>query len=138
MGRMLGVLAEIHCPMPAALAFLAVGFGVAERYWKLASYEVAGEPPQKMIRPEGTMETATQCPATSPPSRRDGKCSGTLPDTPCLANFRLCLRHEHTRSRLELQDRLDAAAANCWMRGVLADVHFPMPADGAIFSGQKF
>ena len=31
-------------------------------------------------------------------------------------------------SNLELQDRLDAARANGRMRGVLADVRFPVPA----------
>ena len=33
-----------------------------------------------------------------------------------------------TRLRLELFHRFDAAAANGRMRGVLADVRFPMPA----------
>ena len=38
------------------------------------------------------------------------------------------LRHSRAPSRLELQHGLDAADANGRMPGVLADVHFPMPA----------
>ena len=40
-----------------------------------------------------------------------------------LNSIRLC-----ATSRLELFHRLNAAAANGRMRGVLADVRFPMPA----------
>ena len=37
-------------------------------------------------------------------------------------------RETATRSSLELQDGLDATRAECGMRGVLAEVGFPMPA----------
>ena len=38
------------------------------------------------------------------------------------------------RSRLELFDRLNAATADGWMLGVLADVGFPMPATFAFLA----
>jgi hypothetical protein len=36
-GRMLGVLADVRFPMPAALAFLAVGFHAVDLVWGFGS-----------------------------------------------------------------------------------------------------
>ena len=52
---------------------------VAERQWKLASYEVAGCPIKTFLRPDGT-------PDFRRPDRTDSVLKPT-PDTVCRANF---------------------------------------------------
>ena len=81
-----------------------------------------------MIRPEGTMETATRCPATSRRPAGTENVPGHYQTRRVWLISGCAFGTNTARSRLELQHRLDAAGANGRMRGVLAEVHFPMPA----------
>ena len=87
--------------------------GVAKRRWKLARHKVSGQR-HKKFRPEGTMEMWKRdyrADVSAVPSGRKIFC-GTLPDTLCLANFRLCLRHERRpRSQSATQRVQDANIA---------------------------
>ena len=58
--------------------------------WKLASYEVAGGGGVNVSVPDGTVERAE---VSGVPSGRN-ELWDALPDTSCLANFRLSLRDE--------------------------------------------
>jgi hypothetical protein len=61
--------------------------------WKLASYEVAGGGGANVSVPDGTVERVE---ISGVPSGRN-ELLDALPDTPCLANFRLSLRDEALR-----------------------------------------
>lgn len=75
---------------------------------KLASYEVAGGGGANVSVPDGTMERAE---ISSVPSGRN-ELWHALPDTPCLANFRLSLQDEAQRRFGRVRMSLDPTQAN--------------------------
>src|SRR6202789_2735593 len=105
---------------------------VAERRWKLARNGGSGKW-QMPFRPEGTKETASICRQMISPRRfhRPFRTASFLPRYQTLRVWLIsgcAFGTSHMRLRLELFHGLDATPANRRVFGILADVHFPMPA----------
>jgi hypothetical protein len=87
---LVGRLAALPHAAAAGVIFLDKIFFVAKRRRKLASYEVAGNRIQRIASRKGrwkcSNEIAAEC--FRRPFRTD-YLSIAIPDTPCLANFRL-------------------------------------------------
>ena len=106
---------------------------VAERHWKLARHGVSGKHGKLPFRPEGTKETASICRQMISPHRfhRPFRTAAFLPRYQTLRVWLIsgcAFGTSHVRLRLELFHGLDATPANRRVFGILADVHFPVPA----------